>query len=87
MTQLPLVLLPAVDVADGTAVRLVRGEAGTETSYGDPLAAARTWVDDGAELGAPGRPRRRVRARVQPRAAGPGGRRARRRRRAVRRHP
>ena len=44
-----LVLLPAVDVAGGTAVRLVRGEAGTETSYGDPLAAARAWVDDGAE--------------------------------------
>jgi 1-(5-phosphoribosyl)-5-[(5-phosphoribosylamino)methylideneamino] imidazole-4-carboxamide isomerase/N-(5'phosphoribosyl)anthranilate isomerase len=43
-----LVLLPAVDVADGVAVRLVRGEAGTETSYGDPLAAARAWVDDGA---------------------------------------
>jgi len=43
-----LVLLPAVDVAAGTAVRLVRGEAGTETTYGDPLAAARSWVDDGA---------------------------------------
>ncbi|MEY2965004.1 MAG: hypothetical protein RLZZ228_817, partial [Actinomycetota bacterium] len=34
-------LLPAVDIADGTAVRLVQGEAGTETSYGDPVAAAR----------------------------------------------
>ena len=45
----PLVLLPAVDVAGGTAVRLVRGKTGTETSYGDPLAAARAWVDDGAE--------------------------------------
>ena len=33
-----LVLLPAVDVADGQAVRLVQGEAGSETSYGDPLA-------------------------------------------------
>ena len=30
-------LLPAVDVADGQAVRLVQGEAGTETAYGDPL--------------------------------------------------
>ena len=32
-----LILLPAVDVADGQAVRLVQGEAGSETSYGDPL--------------------------------------------------
>ncbi|MDQ1712845.1 MAG: phosphoribosyl isomerase [Frankiaceae bacterium] len=44
-----MILLPAVDVADGVAVRLVRGEAGTETSYGDPLAAARAWQDAGAE--------------------------------------
>jgi 1-(5-phosphoribosyl)-5-[(5-phosphoribosylamino)methylideneamino] imidazole-4-carboxamide isomerase/N-(5'phosphoribosyl)anthranilate isomerase len=42
-------LLPAVDVADGQAVRLVQGEAGSETSYGDPLAAAIQWQDDGAE--------------------------------------
>ena len=35
-----LVLLPAVDVADGQAVRLVQGAAGSETSYGDPLDAA-----------------------------------------------
>jgi 1-(5-phosphoribosyl)-5-[(5-phosphoribosylamino)methylideneamino] imidazole-4-carboxamide isomerase/N-(5'phosphoribosyl)anthranilate isomerase len=44
-----LVLLPAVDVADGAAVRLVQGEAGTETSYGDPVQAARAWQRDGAE--------------------------------------
>ena len=43
------VLLPAVDVAEGVAVRLVQGEAGTETSYGDPREAARAWVDQGAE--------------------------------------
>ena len=42
-------MLPAVDVADGQAVRLVQGEAGTETSYGDPLAAAMAWQDAGAE--------------------------------------
>jgi 1-(5-phosphoribosyl)-5-[(5-phosphoribosylamino)methylideneamino] imidazole-4-carboxamide isomerase/N-(5'phosphoribosyl)anthranilate isomerase len=42
-------LLPAVDVADGKAVRLVQGEAGTETSYGDPLDAALAWQRDGAE--------------------------------------
>ena len=47
MTRLEL--LPAVDVADGQAVRLVQGEAGSETSYGTPLAAARDWLDGGAE--------------------------------------
>ncbi|GAA1837816.1 bifunctional 1-(5-phosphoribosyl)-5-((5-phosphoribosylamino) methylidenea mino)imidazole-4-carboxamide isomerase/phosphoribosylanthranilate isomerase PriA [Pseudonocardia ailaonensis] len=42
-------LLPAVDVADGQAVRLVQGEAGTETSYGAPREAALKWQSDGAE--------------------------------------
>jgi phosphoribosyl isomerase A len=44
-----LVLLPAVDVADGKAVRLVQGEAGSETVYGDPVAAALAWQEQGAE--------------------------------------
>lgn len=44
-----LTLLPALDVAGGQAVRLVQGAAGTETSYGDPLAAARDWQQAGAE--------------------------------------
>ena len=44
----PLVLLPAVDVAAGQAVRLVQGAAGSETSYGDPLAAALAWQEAGA---------------------------------------
>ncbi|BCJ51026.1 1-(5-phosphoribosyl)-5-[(5-phosphoribosylamino) me thylideneamino] imidazole-4-carboxamide isomerase [Actinoplanes sp. NBRC 14428] len=44
-----LTLLPAVDVADGQAVRLVQGAAGSETSYGDPLEAALAWQRDGAE--------------------------------------
>ena len=44
-----LELLPAVDVADGQAVRLVQGEAGSETAYGDPLAAALAWQEAGAE--------------------------------------
>jgi phosphoribosylanthranilate isomerase len=44
-----LILLPAVDVADGQAVRLVQGAAGSETSYGDPLEAALAWQNDGAE--------------------------------------
>ncbi|WP_018684506.1 bifunctional 1-(5-phosphoribosyl)-5-((5-phosphoribosylamino)methylideneamino)imidazole-4-carboxamide isomerase/phosphoribosylanthranilate isomerase PriA [Actinokineospora enzanensis] len=42
-------LLPAVDVANGQAVRLTQGEAGTETTYGSPLAAALAWQSDGAE--------------------------------------
>jgi phosphoribosyl isomerase A len=44
-----LVLLPAVDVAGGQAVRLVQGAAGSETSYGDPLDAALAWQSAGAE--------------------------------------
>ena len=45
-----LTLLPAVDVRDGKAVRLRQGESGSETDYGSPLEAARTWVEAGAEL-------------------------------------
>ncbi len=44
-----LILLPAVDVADGKAVRLTQGEAGSETSYGDPVEAAANWANQGAE--------------------------------------
>ncbi|MES2093447.1 MAG: bifunctional 1-(5-phosphoribosyl)-5-((5-phosphoribosylamino)methylideneamino)imidazole-4-carboxamide isomerase/phosphoribosylanthranilate isomerase PriA [Actinomycetota bacterium] len=44
-----LVLLPAIDVADGRAVRLTQGEAGSETNYGDPVDAAADWTSQGAE--------------------------------------
>ncbi|MBF6213197.1 bifunctional 1-(5-phosphoribosyl)-5-((5-phosphoribosylamino)methylideneamino)imidazole-4-carboxamide isomerase/phosphoribosylanthranilate isomerase PriA [Nocardia puris] len=44
-----LVLLPAVDVANGEAVRLVQGEAGSETGYGSPRDAALAWQEAGAE--------------------------------------
>ncbi|GAB2519786.1 bifunctional 1-(5-phosphoribosyl)-5-((5-phosphoribosylamino) methylidenea mino)imidazole-4-carboxamide isomerase/phosphoribosylanthranilate isomerase PriA [Microbacterium petrolearium] len=44
-----LILLPAVDVAGGKAVRLTQGEAGAETSYGDPIEAAEQWAAQGAE--------------------------------------
>lgn len=44
-----LILLPAVDVASGQAVRLVQGAAGSETAYGSPLDAALTWQREGAE--------------------------------------
>ncbi|MCX6405157.1 MAG: bifunctional 1-(5-phosphoribosyl)-5-((5-phosphoribosylamino)methylideneamino)imidazole-4-carboxamide isomerase/phosphoribosylanthranilate isomerase PriA [Actinobacteria bacterium] len=44
-----LILLPAVDVADGQAVRLVQGQADQQTSYGDPLQAALDWQSAGAD--------------------------------------
>lgn len=50
MTDNPsLILLPAVDVVDGKAVRLVQGQAGSETEYGSALEAALGWQRDGAE--------------------------------------
>ena len=50
LTTIPrLILLPAVDVAGGKAVRLTQGEAGTETNYGDPVDAAADWAAQGAE--------------------------------------
>lgn len=44
-----LELLPAVDVRDGQAVRLVQGESGSESVYGDPLEAALKWQRAGAQ--------------------------------------
>ncbi|MFZ2512517.1 MAG: bifunctional 1-(5-phosphoribosyl)-5-((5-phosphoribosylamino)methylideneamino)imidazole-4-carboxamide isomerase/phosphoribosylanthranilate isomerase PriA [Gordonia sp. (in: high G+C Gram-positive bacteria)] len=44
-----LELLPAVDIVDGQAVRLVQGAAGSETSYGTPRDAALAWEQGGAQ--------------------------------------
>ena len=44
-----LELLPAVDVAEGKAVRLTKGEAGSETDYGSALEAAQTFIVAGAK--------------------------------------
>jgi len=44
-----LELLPAVDVKDGKAVRLVQGELSKETNYGKPLDAALDFQKSGAE--------------------------------------
>jgi 1-(5-phosphoribosyl)-5-[(5-phosphoribosylamino)methylideneamino] imidazole-4-carboxamide isomerase/N-(5'phosphoribosyl)anthranilate isomerase len=44
-----LELLPAVDVANGMAVRLTQGEARSEESFGHPAKAAQDWIDAGAE--------------------------------------
>ena len=44
-----LILLPAVDVKDGKAVRLVQGELAQQTNYGSPLDAALDFQSAGAE--------------------------------------
>ncbi|GGL28933.1 1-(5-phosphoribosyl)-5-((5-phosphoribosylamino)methylideneamino)imidazole-4-carboxamide isomerase [Halarchaeum grantii] len=41
-------VIPAVDVQDGEVVQLVQGERGTGKRYGDPVEAARRWLDAGA---------------------------------------
>jgi len=41
-------VIPAVDMQDGEVVQLVQGERGTATRYGDPVEAARRWVEEGA---------------------------------------
>jgi phosphoribosylformimino-5-aminoimidazole carboxamide ribotide isomerase len=44
-----MILLPAVDILDGKAVRLARGAFDERTVYDeDPLEAALRWVNDGA---------------------------------------
>ncbi len=49
MTGQYLELLPAVDVKDGQAVRLVQGELSKETVYGDPLKVALDFQKSGAD--------------------------------------
>ena len=44
-----LELLPAVDVKDGRAVRLVQGELAAETAYGNPLEVSLEFQAAGAE--------------------------------------
>ena len=44
-----MILLPAIDILDGKAVRLTRGDYDQQTVYdADPLDAARRWVQAGA---------------------------------------
>jgi phosphoribosylformimino-5-aminoimidazole carboxamide ribotide isomerase len=46
-----VILYPAIDIADGQAVRLVKGDFAAKTVYRDsPLEAARAWVDAGARF-------------------------------------
>ncbi len=42
-------VIPAVDILDGSCVQLVGGKAGTGKKYGDPAKAAIDWVERGAE--------------------------------------
>ncbi|MDR1214049.1 MAG: bifunctional 1-(5-phosphoribosyl)-5-((5-phosphoribosylamino)methylideneamino)imidazole-4-carboxamide isomerase/phosphoribosylanthranilate isomerase PriA [Propionibacteriaceae bacterium] len=44
-----LTVLPAVDIQAGQAVQLVQGLAGSAKVFGDPVAAAQAWRDQGAE--------------------------------------
>ncbi|MEA2188642.1 MAG: phosphoribosylformimino-5-aminoimidazole carboxamide ribotide isomerase [Solirubrobacteraceae bacterium] len=45
-----MILYPAIDIADGKAVRLVQGDFDAATVYADsPLEAARAWVNAGAQ--------------------------------------
>jgi phosphoribosylanthranilate isomerase len=48
-TEPRLELLPAVDIADGRAVQLIQGVAGSGGEFGDPVEAALAWQDQGAE--------------------------------------
>ncbi len=44
-----MILIPAIDIRAGKAVRLTMGQFDSETVYDtDPVDAARRWVDDGA---------------------------------------
>ncbi|MEK6683415.1 MAG: 1-(5-phosphoribosyl)-5-[(5-phosphoribosylamino)methylideneamino]imidazole-4-carboxamide isomerase [Nitrospirota bacterium] len=46
-----MVIIPAIDIKDGRCVRLEQGRAGTESVYSDdPVAVARRWESEGAEL-------------------------------------
>ena len=46
-----MILYPAIDISEGKAVRLVRGDFDAKTVYeDDPLTAARAWVEEGARF-------------------------------------
>ena len=46
-----MILYPAIDISDGKAVRLVKGDFNEKTVYEDsPLEAGRAWVDAGARF-------------------------------------
>src|SRR4051812_569776 len=47
--NVPLTPIPAIDIRGGRCVRLVQGDFGRETTYGDdPVAMAQHWQAQGA---------------------------------------
>jgi phosphoribosyl isomerase A len=42
-----LEILPAIDVKDGVAIRLVKGELNSQSKYGDPLEVANEFIKSG----------------------------------------
>ncbi|MFA4824516.1 MAG: 1-(5-phosphoribosyl)-5-[(5-phosphoribosylamino)methylideneamino]imidazole-4-carboxamide isomerase [Methanoregula sp.] len=42
-------IFPAVDILGGKCVQLVQGRRESATAYGDPLACATRWLDEGAD--------------------------------------
>lgn len=44
-----MTLFPAIDILEGRAVRLLRGEKSQVTDYGTPIERAKLWVDAGTE--------------------------------------
>ena len=42
-------IFPAVDILGGKCVQLVQGRRESATAYGDPLACANRWLDEGAD--------------------------------------
>lgn len=44
-----MIVYPAIDIRNGRCVRLLQGDYGHETVYGDdPVTMAQRWIDDGA---------------------------------------
>ncbi len=44
-----MLTIPAIDILNGKCVRLLKGEYGSEKTYGDPVAFAEKWVKEGAQ--------------------------------------
>ena len=44
-----MILFPAIDILDGRAVRLYKGDKSKVTDYGDPMDCAERWIAAGAE--------------------------------------
>lgn len=45
-----MIPIPAIDIRDGRCVRLLRGDFAVETIFGDPVAQAMTFIDQGAPM-------------------------------------